>query len=260
MSDTYEPLETQTSFAMHGTLQADYPVTSVIDGLGMTILLDGVDTALLDEQAPFDAMGDNPLLAFVDNEIMAVFGWNLLAPQTYQIFCRRGKYATQIVAHDTGADCYLINLQNLPIITHPQFRYNNTAEIEVGPSSDPTGLAPIDLTIAGIALTLPPPVNLACNRITLNPTITTGQAATFTWSTPETELSFVTLVTFVAADGETVLSQQSVSVQTLAVAAAQLVTALGGALQTFYLQVQFQTAAEWETLLSPATQLKVIKV
>jgi hypothetical protein len=267
MSDTYEFLGAFPGYALHGTLQAAFPASvPVIDpGIGLSVLLDGVDITIADEQTPFDAMGDNPLLAIVDDEIMAVYLWSLVSLASFQLFCLRGKYGTPIEAHAAGADCYIIQKNNLPILTHPQFRCNNTAEIEVGPTSAPSSLAPINTTIAGKIYTVPKPVNLRCNGVWFNPMFAANQNVTLSWSRPDpggaVKGRLSALLTFFAADGVTELGATTVdNASEIALPYGTLLELLGGVAQTFVLQVAFQTCAEWLQLTSSQSTMKVLYV
>ncbi|HWD20524.1 MAG TPA: hypothetical protein VHB20_14725 [Verrucomicrobiae bacterium] len=269
MSDSFEMIATPRAFALHGLLQVDFAAAvQVIDpGVGLVVQLDGVDFSL-DEQTPSDAMGDNPLLVFIDDEIFAVFAWTLLGNNLYQLLTIRGRYASEVQDHAAGADVFIVNKSNLALVQHPQFAPNNVAELKAVPislqrSGDPGDVAPVNLALAGRALALPAPINLMANAVSQNPSYHASADVVFTWDQTELGgdweqpglLAVDTLLTFLDTDAN-VLGVASVSGLTVTYTYAALTGLLGGAID-FVLQAQFRTTGPWFELLSDPAQLLV---
>jgi hypothetical protein len=145
-AESYLLLSTITTFALHGSLAADFPAAtafvSITNALpseatgnpfplttGLLIQLDGPDL-ILPEVCDFDALA-NTLLLFVGNEIMSVAEATLTASGAYGLTVIRGRFGTAIADHSASDTVMIISLTDLVALQHPHFLAGNTAEFKL---------------------------------------------------------------------------------------------------------------------------------
>jgi hypothetical protein len=185
--DSYSLVQTPTRFALHGITQSDYPAaTRLIDlELGVIVQLDGPDV-ILDAVSAFDALA-NTMLGFLDDEILSLAGWTLLGPGLYQLQFVRGRFGTPIEFHPAGTQILMVGQGDLPVITQPAFRADNTATVKIplGRKSV-SDVASLNLTLAGTAWRVPPPCALSVNGRSFNPVFPGGVTPlTISWVLPD---------------------------------------------------------------------------
>ena len=189
-ADSYLSPQTFNRFAQHGSLVFDYPAaTQNIDLLiGAVVEFDGPDDTL-SEITAFEGLTD-VLLVFVDDEIMSVAGWALQAAGVYRLQLLRGRFGTPIETHAAGAQVLIIARMDLPVISSKAFQPDvaQVFQFSLGNQqlSNATGG---DLTIAGLALRMPPPAALKVNGNFVNPVCPLGVTPfTVSWALPDARM------------------------------------------------------------------------
>ncbi|GEM_PF-630216 len=269
---SYQSLATGSGFAQHGTLLQNYPLTRCIDqALGMIVQLDGVDTTINDPESLGQALAD-PLLVFLDGEVLSVISTVLLDVNTYQLFCIRGRFATQVAAHNAGANVYIIAKANLLPLQHRSFEPNNTVFFKLLNGTSQSTNA-VSLDIAGLIYQQTPPINLRVNSDPRSPSYSHGQGVSVSWNCSEAgrELfeqdlfNVQTILDFLDGGGnvlgtKSVLIDNPAGIANMQLTNAQLIALLGGGEVSFTLRARTKTSRDWFYAYSPSTSLAVTKV
>ncbi len=266
-SDSYFLLAIQNTFAQHGTVLEDYPLTETIDTeIGLALALDAPDLDL-PESVPFDALADT-LLVFIEGEILSIHRVELVSLGSYRLYCMRSRMATAAAPHVTGTDAYIIPRASLKPLQHPHFQPNNTATIKLAPYSgtatlDLADADPTDHLVTGEIFKSPPPTNLQVNN-SQHPSYHTGEDILITWTLTDPgrdfyqqhNLTIETLLEFL--DGITLLDTLAIpgGTSTLALSNADLIAILGSEI-SFTLRAHTRISADWFTNESPTISISV---
>jgi hypothetical protein len=162
--DSYVKLASLNQFAWHGSVIADFPADTDCIELRrkLRLALDGPDQALPDI-TPFEGLS-NQLLVFADSEILSVLSATMDSDGSYSLQVARGRFATQVLAHDAGEVVFLVNRSALVPISHPVLQPGNVARFKVVLGADAISDSdPFEVGITGAAWCLPPPVALCVN-------------------------------------------------------------------------------------------------
>lgn len=185
--ESFENIGSVNRYAQFGKLAEDYPAdTFTIDTeRGMVVQLEGADQTL-DEQSPFTALCDE-LLVFCGSEVMSVAGVELVAAGQYRLKLVRGRFATPVEAHTTGAECFIMLRSQLPVLSHPHFQPFNTATFKLtlnvpGVSDALATASEFAHDITGFFYAQIPPANLQVNGATRNATRTAGAGVSVSWT------------------------------------------------------------------------------
>jgi hypothetical protein len=187
--ETYNLLASHNRFAQHGMVVADYPAdTFALDfDIGLTVLLNGADTAL-DLPTAGNGLSDE-LLVFAGNEILAVLGATLLAAGVYRLQLGRGRFGTEISAHATGEEVFIVNQSDLLPLTHNSFDPGATVTLKVPTifqrfKQDLADIEAVEYEIVGTAFNVSPS-NLRVNGEHRNATFVATTDVRIDWSLPE---------------------------------------------------------------------------
>lgn len=187
--ETYNLLASQNRFAQHGSVVADYPAdTFALDfDIGLTVLLNGVDTAL-DLPTAGNGLSDE-LLVFVGDEILSVLGATLVAAGVYRLQVGRGRFGTEIAAHATGDEVFIVAKTDLLPLTHNSFDPGATVTLKVPTifqrfKQDLADIEAIEHEIIGNAFNVSPS-NLRVNGEHRNATFVATTDVRLDWSLPE---------------------------------------------------------------------------
>lgn len=183
-SGSYEQWAHSPAFVIFGTVSDyDYPITTTIDdGLGMVVDLDGPDQEVTTGQSLQDALlGD--WVAVVDSEILGVYGAELVSAGRYRFKTIRGRFDTVAESHALGNYVYLFRLQEAPLF--PGLMEMSTQGYKVQELvRGALGNMGLELSVTTSRRWERPvePQNLAAFADAANPTYTTGQDVPLTWS------------------------------------------------------------------------------
>ncbi|HWY76238.1 MAG TPA: hypothetical protein VN281_11510 [Verrucomicrobiae bacterium] len=270
---SFANLATGTGFARTGTVTQTYPITNCIDQvIGLRVQLTGVDTDIptADPESLGVAFSDQ-LLIFVDSEVLSVISVRVLDVATYQFFCLRGRFATQVAQHNAGATIYLIEQKNILPLQHPSFQPNNLVwfKLLIGTSQSSNA---VHTTLAGVIYQQTPPINLRVNNDPRSPSYSHGQGISIQWTLTEAgrdlfeQLLFniQTVLDFLDGMGnvlgtQNVLIDNPAGIANLQLNNAQLVALLGGEV-SFTLRARTKVSRDWFYDYSPSTSLAVTKI
>jgi len=171
----YTRIATSTLFNVYGTLESAYPITPTVDELvGFTVNFDSVqNTDIMQSISRVDLWGTRNLSG-IEDEILT---WETITPVTAEQFefigVYRGRWGTQIVAHEAEADFYYAG-NGLVSIQSNAFTYGSTRFFKIVPFGANTAgsISAADVyqhTFVGEAFKPYEPINLAANGESVYP-------------------------------------------------------------------------------------------
>ncbi|NJM13073.1 MAG: hypothetical protein HC889_15500 [Synechococcaceae cyanobacterium SM1_2_3] len=237
---SYDQIAAHNRFAFRGILEADYPETipTIDEVTGIEVRLSGPDL-ILPEQSPFSATADE-LLVFVGDEILSVFGWQLLGVGRYRLFVMRARLTSELESHVVGADVYVISRDDLLALAPPQVQVGNQltfklTKVSTGAAQSLADSTAVTHTVTGVMLFQLAPANLRVNGQNRNAVYSAGQDIRIDWSLPAARAEvaslnaakFRTLVELVSIVSAEVLYSKITSDSTLKIPTAKMAAILG---------------------------------
>lgn len=183
-SGSYEEMEVSSLFVQWGAVaDANYPVTDSIDGsIGIVVEMGGVDKTLPTGGTLEDALLDD-WVAVVNDEIIGLWGGELLAAGKYRFKTIRGLWDTKAAAHVVGDGVFVFRLRNAPLFPAENAMATQAYKVqEIVRGSLGSLSGALNLTTSHRWERPLEPQNLAAFGDVANPTYSSGQDIPLTWS------------------------------------------------------------------------------
>lgn len=184
--ESYRTVATGSRFALRGRLAQPYGADTFCadEQVGAFVTLEGPDTILEWVANPSE---QEELLAFVDDEVMAVLGAALVAPATWQVFLARSMFGTARAEHVAGSEVYIARRDSLAAVQSRAFIAGTALKFKAArfakyqdefSDADATDFS---FTGAGLAL---PPANLRVNGRARDASFAAAADVILSWSQP----------------------------------------------------------------------------
>ena len=184
---SYRDVGTYDSFAQRAHVVTEYPASTLLidDYLGLEIEFDSLDNEL-DEYTFLEAQ-ENRLLVFAGDEILSVWGAQLIATGRYRLWTIRARYDTKRQTLPVDSEAWVVLREDLAV--RPEDMSPPTKTFKLQPfllqsEYDLADIDPISITLQKRAFRPLPPKNLRVAEDGYNPTYTTGQDIIVYWDKP----------------------------------------------------------------------------
>ncbi len=181
---SYRQIATFDTFAKRGHVVTAHPASTLLidDTLGIEIQFDSLDHDL-DEFTFLDAQ-ENRLLVIVGDEILSVWGAQLIAAGRYLLWTIRGRYDTKRQTHDSNAEAWVVAQEDLaPRVNglKPSPSIFKLQPFLLQSEYDLALVDPVSITLESRAYRPLAPLNLRVNGDGYNPTYATGADIAADW-------------------------------------------------------------------------------
>jgi len=181
---SYGNVGSYDSFAQRAHVVTEYPAGTLLidDYLGLEIQFDSLDDEL-DEYTFTDAQ-ENRLLVFVGDEILSVWGAELLGVGRYRLWTIRARYDTRRQTHSVDAEVWVVLAEDLPmradVVTPPE-RFFKLQPFLLQSEYDLAEIDPVSVIFQRRAYRPLAPMNLRVAGDGYNPTYPTGGDIVADW-------------------------------------------------------------------------------
>jgi hypothetical protein len=181
---SYRQIASFDNFAQRACVVAEYPADTLLidDNLGIEIQFDSLDNDI--DEITFLEAQENHLLLFVGEEILSVWGAELISAGRYRLLAIRARYDTKRQIHAVDAEAWLMFREDLPLrvqgMTPPAITYKLQPFL-LQSEYDLALVTPVSMTLQQRAFRPMAPLNLRVAGDGYNPTYAAGSDILAEW-------------------------------------------------------------------------------